>query len=196
MDQRCFFNVHERWSKKPRTLSWRGSKPLGIVWLNASGDIALVTVLYSNDTFTVPVSIPHTEKESLEHSMGEHRLLEARSFSKRRRVGNILKPEPKSETRLRQNPSSSGTSGEEPACRCRRHNRRGFSPWVRKILWRSAWKPTPVFLPGESSWTEEPGGPQSIGSQRLRHDWSNLVCTQGAVKEETVTLPTNQNLLV
>ena len=27
-----------------------------------------------------------------------------------------------------------------------------------------------VFLPGESPWTEEPGGRQSIGSQRVRHD--------------------------
>ena len=23
--------------------------------------------------------------------------------------------------------------------------------------WRKAWQPTPVFLPGESPWTEEPG---------------------------------------
>ena len=30
---------------------------------------------------------------------------------------------------------------------CRRH---GFNPWVRKIPWRRAWQPTPVFLPGES----------------------------------------------
>ena len=28
--------------------------------------------------------------------------------------------------------------------------RRGFDPWVRKIPWRRAWQPTPVFLPGES----------------------------------------------
>ena len=28
----------------------------------------------------------------------------------------------------------------------------------RKIPWRRAWPPTPVFLPGESPWTEEPGG--------------------------------------
>ena len=26
----------------------------------------------------------------------------------------------------------------------------GFDPWVRKIPWRKAWQPTPVFLPGES----------------------------------------------
>jgi len=32
------------------------------------------------------------------------------------------------------------------------------------------WQPTPVFLPGESPWTEEPGGPQSTGLQRVRHD--------------------------
>ena len=25
-----------------------------------------------------------------------------------------------------------------------------FNPWVEKISWRRAWKPTPVFLPGES----------------------------------------------
>ena len=30
------------------------------------------------------------------------------------------------------------------------------------------------YLPGESLWTEEAGGLQSIGWQRVRHDWSNL----------------------
>ena len=33
---------------------------------------------------------------------------------------------------------------------CRRCRRCGFNPWVRKIPWRRAWQPTPVFLPGES----------------------------------------------
>ena len=41
--------------------------------------------------------------------------------------------------------------------------------WVRslggKILWGRKWQPTPVFLPGESPWTEETGGLQSMGSQ-------------------------------
>ena len=36
--------------------------------------------------------------------------------------------------------------------------------------WRKAWQPTLVFLPGESPWTEEPGGLQSLGSQRVGHD--------------------------
>ena len=48
--------------------------------------------------------------------------------------------------------------------------RLGFDPWVRKIPWSRAWQPTPVFLPGASPWTEEPGGPESMGSQRVGHD--------------------------
>ena len=32
----------------------------------------------------------------------------------------------------------------------------GFDSWVEKIPWRRKWQPTPVFLPGESPWTEEP----------------------------------------
>ena len=51
------------------------------------------------------------------------------------------------------------------------YERPGFDPWVGQIPWRRAWQPTPVFLPGESPWTEKPGGLQSLGSQRVRHDW-------------------------
>ena len=29
-----------------------------------------------------------------------------------------------------------------------------FDPWFGKIPWRRAWQHTPVFLPGESPWTE------------------------------------------
>ena len=45
---------------------------------------------------------------------------------------------------------SSGTSGKEPTCQSRKHKRHRFDSWVRKILWRRAWEPTPVFLPGKS----------------------------------------------
>ena len=48
--------------------------------------------------------------------------------------------------------------------------RPGFDPWVGNIPWRRPWQPTPVFLPGESLWTEEPGRLQTMGSQRVRHD--------------------------
>ena len=47
-------------------------------------------------------------------------------------------------------------------------SRTQLSNWteLRRFL-RSTFQPTPVFLPGESLWTEEPGGLQSTGSQEL-----------------------------
>ena len=43
-----------------------------------------------------------------------------------------------------------GSTSKEFTCQCRRCKRPGFHPWVRKIPWRRAWQPTPVFSPGES----------------------------------------------
>ena len=48
--------------------------------------------------------------------------------------------------------------------------RHGFDPWVRKIPWRRKWQPIPVFLPGESPLTEDPGRLQFIESQ----SWTQL----------------------
>ena len=49
---------------------------------------------------------------------------------------------------------------------CRRP---GIDPWVGKIPWRTTCQSILVFLPGESSWTEEPGRLQSMWSQRVGH---------------------------
>ena len=43
-----------------------------------------------------------------------------------------------------------GTSSKERIYQYRRCKRRGFDPWVRKILWKRKWKASAVFLPGES----------------------------------------------
>ena len=40
------------------------------------------------------------------------------------------------------------------------------------ILWKRAWQPTPVFLPGKAAWTDVPGRLQSVVFQRVRHDWA------------------------
>ena len=40
--------------------------------------------------------------------------------------------------------------------------------WVSKIPWSRKWHPTPVFW--EVPWAEEPGGLQSMKSQRVGHD--------------------------
>ena len=54
---------------------------------------------------------------------------------------------------------------------CRRPRDVGFDPWVRKIPGRQKWKPTLLFiLAWKIPWTEEPGGLQSLGSQRVVHD--------------------------
>ena len=41
----------------------------------------------------------------------------------------------------------------------------GFGPWVGKITWRRTWQPSPEFLPGESPWTEEPGGVHGVSKE-------------------------------
>ena len=53
---------------------------------------------------------------------------------------------------------------------CLQCGRPRFSSWVGKIPWRRAWQSTLVFLPGESPWTEEPGGLQLWG-HKVRHNW-------------------------
>ena len=62
-------------------------------------------------------------------------------------------------------------SGKESACQCRRCTRLKFDPWVRNP-WRRKWQPSPVVVPGKSHGPEEPGWLQSIGSQRVGHDWA------------------------
>ena len=49
-------------------------------------------------------------------------------------------------------------SSKSICLQCRRHRKRGFNPWVRKIPWRRKWQPTPVFLPGESHGQRAPWG--------------------------------------
>ena len=63
--------------------------------------------------------------------------------------------------------STGGTDSKESTCNA---GEPGFDPWVGKIPWRRAWQPSPVFLPGESPWTEEPGRLQSMGFQRVGHE--------------------------
>ena len=46
-----------------------------------------------------------------------------------------------------------------------------FNPWVGKIPLRRKWQPIPLFLPGKSPWTEDPGGVQSMGLQLS--DWAH-----------------------
>ena len=42
-----------------------------------------------------------------------------------------------------------------------------FDPWVKRILWRRAWQPTPVFLPGESHGQRSLAGYSPWGCKEL-----------------------------
>ena len=60
---------------------------------------------------------------------------------------------------------------------CGKHQHNAIGKLIRDLnltqadhLWRRKWQPTTVFLPGESHGPEDPGGLQSIASQRVGHN--------------------------
>ena len=59
---------------------------------------------------------------------------------------------------------------------CRRHKRLRFSPWLGKTPEKGT-TTQPSVLAWRSPGTEETGGLQSMGSQRVRHDWGTNTFT-------------------
>ena len=68
-----------------------------------------------------------------------------------------------------------------------------FDPWAGQIPWRGVLQSTPVFLPGKSHWTEEPGGLQFTGSKRVGHDWATKHRTAQVIDlgDERLLIKTN-----
>ena len=66
------------------------------------------------------------------------------------------------------------TSSEESSCQCRRHN----ETWVQSLGWEDPLEEGMAthcsILAWRIPWTKEPGGLQSMGSQRVGQDWSDL----------------------
>ena len=60
---------------------------------------------------------------------------------------------------------------------CRRSQ---FDPWVRKMPWTTHYS----ILAWRIPWTEEPVGLQSMGSQRVGHDWATNTLTHSRGKEK------------
>ena len=96
-------------------------------------------------------------------------------------IENILRKLWPRERKLKIYPSVSvfsgfpdGASGKEPTCQCIRCKRCWFDPWVRKILLEKGMATHSSILTWKIPWRENPGGLQSIGSQRVR---CNLACT-------------------
>ena len=63
-----------------------------------------------------------------------------------------------------------GLSDKESACQCRRCKRCSFDPWIGKIPPEKEMATHFSVLAQEIPWTEEPGGLQSMGLQRVRQD--------------------------
>ena len=61
-------------------------------------------------------------------------------------------------------------SGKESACKYRRQKRDGFDPWVWEDPMESEMATHSSILAWKIPGTEEPGGLQSMGSQRIGHD--------------------------
>ena len=61
-------------------------------------------------------------------------------------------------------------SGKEPAYQCRRHKRCRLDPWVRKDPLEEEMATHFSIFAWRIPQTEEPGGLQSTGSQRVAHD--------------------------
>ena len=69
-----------------------------------------------------------------------------------------------------------GSIGNRMSLQCRRHGRLEFHPWVRKIPWKRAWQPTPVFSPGESLGQRSLAGYSPWG-HRVGTNWSDWART-------------------
>ena len=51
-------------------------------------------------------------------------------------------------------------------CQCRRL---WFDPWIRKILWRRKWQPTPIFFPEKCHGQRSLAGYITWDHKRARH---------------------------
>ena len=67
-----------------------------------------------------------------------------------------------------------GISVKEPTYQCKRHNETGVQTLAREDPLEEDMTTHSNVLSWRIPWTEEPGGLQSIGSQRVRQDWSDL----------------------
>ena len=66
---------------------------------------------------------------------------------------------------------------------------------IEWLDWRRQWQPTPVLLPGKIPWMDKPGGLPSMGSHRVRHDWSDLAAAEAEWLDYIFTLVQSVQLL-
>ena len=76
--------------------------------------------------------------------------------------------------------SPGGSDGKESAYQCRRGKRGGFDSWVGKIPLEEEMATHSNILAWRIPWAKKPGRMQSMGSQRVGHNWAaTRTTTQG-----------------
>ena len=70
------------------------------------------------------------------------------------------------------------------------------TPRGLKTRWRRTWKPTLLFLPGESPCTEKPGRLQSMGLQRIKHDWATYLPAAYKCSSSSTSLATCETIML
>ena len=63
--------------------------------------------------------------------------------------------------------------GKESICQCRKHNERQVRSLGQEDPLEESLATHSSILDWKIPWMEEPGGPPSMGSQRVRHDWAH-----------------------
>ena len=70
-----------------------------------------------------------------------------------------------------------GASGKEPACQCKTCKRLQVQSLGQEDALEEGMGTHSSILAWGIPWMEEPGGLQSLGSHRVRHNWSMSACT-------------------
>ena len=85
-------------------------------------------------------------------------------------------------------------SAKEPACQCRKCKEMLIPFLGPEDPLEEGMAVHSSILAWRIQWTEEWGGLQSMGSQRVEHDWSNLACTHGRNQPKIVKQLSNRKL--
>ena len=137
------------WTEEPGGLQSMGSQRVGHDWVTN-------TYLLNSITFQGPEGLTHRVGEFWGVSVGKVKTLRC-YFTWRPFFITVWKPAASKRTGVMGHYTlrkgfPCGSDG------CLHWGRLRFEPWVRKILWRRKWQPTPVLLPEKSHGWRSPVG--------------------------------------
>ena len=70
-----------------------------------------------------------------------------------------------------------------------------FDPWVRKVLWRRKWLPTPLFMPGKSHGQRSLVGYSLWGHKELRTHTHKTSCSLRTLELTVLPFPQKHHII-